>query len=92
LDRSLHPEMLKYTLGLFNSDITNPKNAQLIFTTHNTVIIDKNVMRSDQLWFAEKDDHATSLYSLNDFKGAKVSSKEYLMGKYGALPWLFSHN
>lgn len=92
LHDSLHPKMVKYLVGLFNNSKTNPKNAQLIFTTHETSILNQDVFRRDQVWFCEKDkSQATSLYPLTDFSPRKDRENiemGYLSGRYGALPYV----
>lgn len=89
LDNSLHPLILEMIVGLFNSE-KNTK-AQLIFSTHNTRMLTKKYFRRDQIWFAEKNRYyATELSSLYDFSVRKDASydKDYLSGKYGAIPYL----
>lgn len=90
LHDSLHPNMVKFLVNLFHNPKTNPNNAQLIFTTHETSILDQNVFRRDQVWFCDKaQDQSTSLYPLTDFsprKGVENLEKAYLSGRYGALP------
>ncbi len=78
-------------IRLFNSRETNPKKAQLVFTTHDTNLLDRNLFRRDQIWFTEKDSYgAAHLYSLVEFKPRNDESFErnYLRGKYGAIPYL----
>lgn len=91
LDSRLHPALTKWIVSLFNSKETNPKNAQLIFATHDTNLLG-NGFRRDQIWFAEKDQReGTDLYSLFDFKGVRKEEaleKNYLNGRYGAIPFL----
>lgn len=92
MDAHLHPLLTKHLLSLFNSAEFNPKGAQLIFTSHNTNLLDLDVLRRDQIWFTEKDEQtaATDLFSLYDFsirKDAKVE-KGYLIGRYGAIPFI----
>ena len=77
-------------VALFDSENTNPKNAQLIFTTHNTNLLDLDILRRDQIWFTEKDGQTavSTLFSLDDYsirKDAKVE-KKYLLGRFGAIP------
>ena len=88
----LHPDLSKFILGLFNNPSQNKKNAQLIFTTHNTNLLDLDIVRRDQIWFTEKDNATgiTDLYSLLEFKPRKDQNIErgYLSGKYGALPFI----
>ncbi len=92
LHDNLHPELVKFLIGLFNNRETNPGNAQLIFTTHETSMLNQKILRRDQIWFCEKDDEqATRLYPLTDFSPRKdVVNLEsaYLSGRYGALPYI----
>ena len=96
LDAKLHPLLISQVITLFNSKVTNSKNAQLIFTTHNTHLLSLDLFRRDQIWFTEKDNReATDLYSLveykeNDKKVRKDASyeKDYIRGRYGAIPFL----
>ena len=89
LDQSLHIHIVLFLLDLFQNPVTNRKGAQLLFTTHNTALMDPEVFRRDQIWFLEKDeDFASHLYPLTDFKPRKgeLFEKGYLKGRYGALP------
>jgi len=91
LDTSLHPLMNRFLIGLFHSKTTNPNNAQLVFTTHDTSLLDREVFRRDQVWFIEKDKkRASRLYPLLDFSPRKDEKLErgYLRGRYGALPFV----
>ena len=91
LDTSLHPIMVRFFLNLFHNPEANRHNAQLIFTTHDTTVLDQTLMRRDQVWFVEKDaENATRLYPLSDYKPRKGEAlqKGYLYGRYGALPFL----
>lgn len=94
LANKLHPNLVEKLIEIFNSKETNPKNAQLIFNTHDTNLLSSNLFRRDQIWFTEKDDYgAVSLFSLADFKSGKVRKednfeKNYIKGKYGAVPYL----
>ena len=92
LHDNLHPKLVSFLVGLFHSKETNPNNAQLIFTTHETSILNQDVFRRDQIWFCEKDrDQATRLYPLSDFsprKGREDLEAAYLAGRYGALPYV----
>ena len=92
MDAHLHPLLTKHLVSLFNSVEFNPNGAQLIFTSHNTNLLDLDVLRRDQIWFTEKDEQtaATDLFSLYDFsirKDTKVE-KGYLIGRYGAIPFI----
>jgi len=91
IDTSLHPLLIKYLISKFHSNSTNPRNAQLVFTTHNTSLLTQEMFRRDQIWFVEKDNNgSTRLYSLTDFKprSDEVLERWYLRGRYGALPIL----
>ncbi len=96
LHNNLHPTMVKYLVSLFHSKKTNPNNAQLIFTTHETSILNQDVFRRDQVWFCEKNKlQATSLYPLTDFSPRKDRENielGYLSGRYGALPFISELN
>ncbi len=90
LNNSMHPMMVRFLIKLINNPKKNTKNAQLIFTTHDTSILDNEIFRRDQIWFTEKDtDNATRLYPLTDFTPRKGEALEkgYLNGRYGALPY-----
>jgi hypothetical protein len=95
LESSLHPLITRFLVSLFHDPELNPKHAQLVFTTHDTNILDEEQLRRDQIWFVEKDRHqGTRLYPLSDFKPRKQESlqKGYLQGRYGALPYISSPN
>lgn len=96
LHNSLHPKLVKFLVQLFHSDKTNKKNAQLIFTTHETSILNESkLFRRDQVWFCEKDNaKATQLFSLTDFSARKDENVErrYLSGRYGALPFIHDYH
>lgn len=90
LDTSLHPLLIRFLLSLLHNPETNRYNAQLIFATHDTTVLDQTLMRRDQVWFVEKDEeNATRLYPLSDYKPRKGEAlqKGYLYGRYGALPF-----
>lgn len=91
LDARLHPIITQAIVGMFHSSDLNPKNAQLIFATHDTNLLDNRFIRRDQVWFMEKNKFgATDLYSLVDFRVRNDASfeKDYIAGKYGAIPFL----
>lgn len=90
LDSSLHPLMMRHLLELFHGADTSNKQAQLIFTTHDTTLLDVDILRRDQIWFIEKDvDHSSRLYPLSDFnpRNKEALEKGYLSGRYGAIPF-----
>jgi len=91
LDTSLHPLLVRFLIENFHSNVTNRNDAQLVFTTHDTSILDTELFRRDQVWFVEKDrENATKLYPLSDFSPRKGEALEkwYLKGRYGALPFI----
>lgn len=93
LEQSLHPLLVLEILRLFHNPEANPKGAQILFTTHLSLLLDQDVIRRDQIWFTEKaNTGATSLFPLTDFKPrtGKYESilKGYLSGRYGAVPVL----
>jgi AAA15 family ATPase/GTPase len=91
LDSLLHPLMAIAIIGLFNSQQTNPKNAQLIFATHDVNLLSNQLFRRDQIWFTEKNrQEATDLYSLVEFDIDNNASfeQDYIQGRYGAIPFI----
>ena len=99
LDAKMHPLISQYIIELFNNPETNPKNAQLIFTTHDTHLLSQKILRRDQIWFTEKDSkEQTDLYSLIDIvlpDGTKPRNdanyeKNYIAGRYGAIPYILN--
>lgn len=97
LDAKLHPLITRFILGLFHSRETNPNHAQLIFATHDTSILNNRFFRRDQIWFTEKDSNgSTELYSLaeynlDDDNKVRIDAsfdKDYIQGKYGAIPFV----
>ncbi|RTJ99853.1 ATP-binding protein [Campylobacter jejuni] len=90
LNTHLHPLMTKFLVNLFHNEDLNKSNAQLIFTTHDTSILNQDIFRRDQIWFCEKQNKATKLYPLSDFKVRKDKTNlenDYLLGRFGALPY-----
>lgn len=91
LNTSIHTLLAIRILQLFVSPETNPKGAQLIFTTHDTNLLCANVLRRDEIWFTEKNNEgATHLYPLTDIKTRKTDNLEkgYLQGRFGGIPFL----
>jgi AAA15 family ATPase/GTPase len=91
LDKSLHPHLVKYLVSLFNNPETNPKGAQLIFTSHAHYLMDGEHLTRDQIWFVSKENgYSSDLYSLSDFKQIKRKKgafyNEYMYGIFGAIP------
>jgi len=92
LDTKLHHLLNKFIIELFHDPEENNNNAQLIFTTHNTNLLDQDLFRRDQVWFTERDPKtgATDLYSLVEYSPRKDKDieKGYLVGRYGAIPFI----
>ena len=93
LDITLHYSLIKEIIKMFNSVEYNRKNAQLIFTTHNLLLLDFNLFREDQIWFLENNDVSTGteLYSLSDieeYEKNKYLLRDYLNGNFGGIPKL----
>jgi hypothetical protein len=88
LDTSLHPLLVHHLVNRLHHE---GGKAQLIFTTHDTTLLSQKLMRSDQVWFMEKDDKsATRLYPLSDFspRDNEAVERGYLNGRYGGIPFL----
>ena len=91
LESSMHPLMVRELLRLFFSATENPRGAQIIFTTHNPLLLDATLLRRDQVWFTDKDaDGEAHLYPLTDYQPRKGESlvRGYLSGRYGAVPFI----
>ena len=92
IDASLHPKLSARLLELFQDPATNPFGAQLIFTTHDTSLL--NHLNRDEVWLTEKGDNgATTLTARAEYGGDKVRrslnlEKAYLQGRFGAVPEL----
>lgn len=89
IERSIHPLLIKELVKKFSLD-PNTKG-QLIFTTYESNLLDQELFRQDEIWFAEKNKSgSTDLYSLSDFKEHKTIDirKGYLNGRYGSIPFL----
>ena len=93
IDTSLHPRLVSEIVRLFQSSKANPRQAQVILSTHDVTLMmnaaDYDVLERDQIWFVEKDaEGASCVYPLSDFKPRRdeVYSRHYLQGRYGAVP------
>lgn len=88
IDTNLHPHLVEYIINLFNRS----NHAQLIYTTHNTHLLNTDFQRRDQVYFVNKhDDGCSELYSLYDFKDFRDNydmEKAYLQGRFDAIPYL----
>lgn len=92
IEDSLHPLLTKRLIEMVQDNSVNQNGAQILFTTHDAMLLDLNFLRRDQIWFADKDEKtcATELYSLASFsprKGENVR-KGYLQGRFGAIPFI----
>lgn len=87
LDHSIHPHLVRELVRYFSSRDTN---GQLIFTTHQTCLLDRNFIRTDEVWMVEKKNGNSYMYSLNDFKIHNTINIEngYMQGRYGAIPFI----
>jgi AAA15 family ATPase/GTPase len=91
LDTSLHPSLVAELLRVFFRSTEKNPGAQLLFTTHNPLLLDSTLLRRDQVWFADKDrEGASFLYPLTDYKPRVDESlvRGYLSGRYGAVPFI----
>lgn len=89
IERSIHPLMIKELISKFS--LNDKTKGQLIFTTHESNLLDQDIFRQDEIWFAEKNMNGeTDLYSLSDFNEHKTIDirKGYLSGRYGSIPFL----
>ncbi len=90
LDCSLHPLLSRGLIQLFQSDAYKNNNSQMIFTTHDSALIDLKLLRRDQVFLVDKNNsQASEIYSLQDFKPRKEEKnigKRYLEGRYGGIP------
>lgn len=92
LDSKIHSLVLKHIISLFNDREINKNNAQIVFSCHNTWLLENKLLRRDQIWFIKKDNKGISeIYSLADFKDVRSDldyNKAYLSGKFGAIPYM----
>lgn len=90
LEREMHPMLVDYILAKFQSKATNQNGAQIVFTTHNTELMNLELLRKDQLYFVDKRDKdgTSELYTISEFSTRTTENirKGYLVGKYGATP------
>ena len=88
IENSLHCKIVEYIVGLFHAS----HSAQIIYTTHNTNLLNLNKLRKDQIYFVNKrDDGSSDLYSLFDYKDFRDSmdvEKAYLQGRFDAIPYI----
>lgn len=93
LDRSLHSKLTYNIFKLFH-ELSASKKSQLIATTHESLLLDLDLFRKDEIWFVEKNNNESQIYSLDEFKvrNDKIINKDYLLGRYGAIPIFKSFN
>lgn len=93
LDAKLHPLLLRRILKIFRNKEINTRGAQLVFSAHNIINLNSSDMRRDEIWFVEKKNQRSEMYSLYDFEDdGKVRNdldygKHYLSGRFGAVPF-----
>lgn len=89
-EKNLHPSITQFLIQLFHNPLVNPKNAQLVFATHDITQLSNDNFRRDQVWFTEKNEYgATSLYRCSDISGIRLGTpldKWYATGRFGATP------
>ena len=94
MNLALHPSLLALLVGMFNNPKSNPKHAQLVFTTHDATVVGDNQMRVDQVWFTEKNENGESeIFSAQDFDDISIVApieQWYRSGLFGARPILGS--
>ena len=92
LDSSMHPLLTRQLIELFQSPEANGNGAQLLFTTHDSSLLDQDLFRRDQIWLAEKCDGASTFFSLADIRppirNTESFLRNYLVGRYGGTPHL----
>lgn len=92
IEASMHPLLTRHLIEMIQDQTTNQNHAQLIFTTHDTGLLDLKLLRRDQIWFAEKDEKTmqTDIYALTEFSSRKEENiaRGYLQGRYGAIPFI----
>jgi len=94
LDAKLHPLILRYIIKLYSDREFNTGDGQLVFSSHNLVCLDSSDLRRDEIWFVEKNNQVSTIYSLYDFKEDETTirsdlsfGKHYLCGRFGAIPF-----
>ena len=92
IDTSLHPLLTRHLVELIQDRSININGAQLLFTTHDVGLLERPLLRRDQVWFVEKDNGTleTEVYALTEFSPRKTENiaKGYLQGRYGAIPFI----
>ena len=92
LDSKLHPLLLRYIVQMYTDKSKNKGGGQLIFSSHNLICLDSSDLRRDEIWFVEKNNQKSTMFSLYDFKEETIRKdldfgKHYLNGRFGAVPF-----
>lgn len=92
IESSMHPLLTRHLIEMVQDETVNTRHAQMIFTTHDTGLLERSLLRRDQIWFVERDEKTmqTEVYALTEFspeKGENILT-EYLQGRYGAVPFI----
>ena len=93
IERSIHPIIIKELVSLLSNN--KDMNGQIVFTTHESCLLDQNILRTDEIWFAQKNLYgSTVLYSLSDYNvhGTANIENGYLDGRYGGIPFMSNLN
>lgn len=92
LDTKLHPLLFRRIVNMYKDKNINKNNAQIIYTSHSTVLLNSKELRRDEIYFVEKNNLGISnLYSLSEFRNIRIDSdyeKRYLTGEFGAIPFI----
>lgn len=92
VDRSLHPLLIRELLEYYLTNCSSNSRAQLLFTTHNVLLMDQELLRRDEMWITERDAQgASTLFSFSDYKDVRYDKdirKSYLQGRLGGIPRL----
>lgn len=96
LDRSLHTLLTRSLLKMYLSHCTPEKRSQLLFTTHDVLLVDQKLLRRDEMWITERDSNESSnLFSFSDYKDIRYDKdirKSYLQGRFGGIPRILLEN
>jgi AAA15 family ATPase/GTPase len=91
IDSSLHPMVVRFVLQLLHDAKVSQRGAQFWISTHDTSLLDTDLLRRDQIWFVEKSERqASRLYPLTEFSPRKNEAleKSYLRARYGGVPFI----
>jgi AAA15 family ATPase/GTPase len=92
IETSLHPLLTRHLVEMVQDHNINRNHAQLIFTTHDVGLLERTLLRRDQIWFVEKNDKSleSEVFALTEFSPRKTENiaKGYLQGRYGAIPFI----